>query len=384
MIGKLIGALVQIAIMPFVVVFAIPIGVMKAKREKAARLLFTGDEQSLLGQAQRAISMDESGMISPDRDLVSVARCVENARIEYQTIKGRERFDATFSEFLKPQLSQCSVGDWGNVFSFFKLSDLGFAKPDQSSVGSRNRFSSDFSLSDSATESLDELLALLNNTQNFSIYFSTSTKRDAYASSNEITRAELQNITELDIYQPSMDLPPPQGPVEIPSAIGQLANLKKLSFREFKIASIPASIAHLSELEELHVSRAGLTSVPNFLVKLPKLKILSLPANDIVSLPSELGELQTLEELILPLNEIEALPESISDLKQLKTLRLASNPLLRFPECLRALPSLEGLSIDDDELGLTEAQRAWLDRMYEDGKMLDDQYPYCFKIDPTP
>lgn len=247
----------------------------------------------------------------------------------------------------------------------------------------RYGFNPHLSSSDGPTESLDELLALLNNSKNFSIRFSTSTKEDVYTSCNKITRAELKNITELDIYQPCMDLPPPQGSVDIPSAIGQLKRLKKLSFREFKIGLIPDSIANLSELQELHVSGAEMTSLPDFLVKLPRLKILSLPDNSIDSLPRELGEIQTLEQLILPLNELKELPESARELRNLKILRLASNPLSEFPDFLGTLTSLEGLSFDDDELVLTEAQRAWLDRMYEEGKMLHDQYPYCFSIDPV-
>lgn len=129
MIGKLLGTLVQLVLLPFVLVFAIPMGILKAKRAQAARLLFTGDEQALLGKAQRAINAGQTGLFSPDRDLLRVAECIEESRIDYQLIKGRERFDATFSEFVAPRISECSVADWNNVISFFNLVNHGFPDP---------------------------------------------------------------------------------------------------------------------------------------------------------------------------------------------------------------------------------------------------------------
>jgi len=129
MIGKLLGTLVQLALLPFALVLAIPMGILKAKSAQAARLLFTGDEQALLGKAQRAINADRTGLLSPDRDLLRVAECIEESRIAYQLIKGRERFDATFSEFMAPRISQCSVADWSNAIAFFSLVNHGFPDP---------------------------------------------------------------------------------------------------------------------------------------------------------------------------------------------------------------------------------------------------------------
>lgn len=137
LIGKMFGASVQLLLLPFAIILAIPMAVIKARRAQAARLLFTGDEQSLLSKAQRAINMDESALISPDRDLVAVARCIENARIEYQLINSRERFDTTFSEFLAPQLNQCNISDWSDVFSFFNLVSCGIVSPNQNGRGSQ-------------------------------------------------------------------------------------------------------------------------------------------------------------------------------------------------------------------------------------------------------
>ena len=131
LIGKIIGVVVQLLILPFVIIFAIPAGILKARRAQAERLLFTGVEQSLLGKAQRAINMDESGLMFPDKDLLAAARCIEDARIQYQLIKSRERFDETFSDFLAPLLLKCSISDWSKVFDFFELDNFGIERPNQ-------------------------------------------------------------------------------------------------------------------------------------------------------------------------------------------------------------------------------------------------------------
>ena len=121
---KLIGMIMTIVMIPIALVIAIPIEILKARRAKKSRLLFTGMEQALLGKAQRVINMDKNGLISPDRDLLDVAKCIENARCDYQIIKGRERFDSTFSEFVLLRIYNCHVVDWGNVINFFELSAL--------------------------------------------------------------------------------------------------------------------------------------------------------------------------------------------------------------------------------------------------------------------
>lgn len=131
LIGRVIWVVVQLLMLPFFILFAIPAGVMKARRAQAARLLFTGGEQSLLGMVQRVINMDESGLISPDKDLLAAAKCIENSRVRYQLIKNRERFDETFSEFLAPLLLQCDISDWSKVFGFFDLASFGIERPNE-------------------------------------------------------------------------------------------------------------------------------------------------------------------------------------------------------------------------------------------------------------
>lgn len=123
LLGKMIVMIINIIMIPIVLILAIPMGILKARRAQKSRLLFTGAEQALLGKAQRTIKMEENGLLSPDRDLLEVAKCIEDARCDYQIIKSRERFDSTFSDFVLPRINSCHVIDWDNVISFFELSN---------------------------------------------------------------------------------------------------------------------------------------------------------------------------------------------------------------------------------------------------------------------
>jgi|GEM_PF-1774021 len=130
-LGKIIGLIINIVLIPVVLILSIPVGILKARRNAKSRLLFTGTEQSLLAKAQRAINIENNGLFSPDEDLLEVARCIEQARCEYQEIKGRDRFDSSFSEFLMPRINQLHVGDWDNVISFFDLSKFNLSEQDE-------------------------------------------------------------------------------------------------------------------------------------------------------------------------------------------------------------------------------------------------------------
>lgn len=123
-VGKLIGLIINVVMIPIIVLLAIPMGILKARQARKSMLLFTGEEQALLAKAQRVINMEGNGLLSPDGDLLNMARCIEGARCDYQIIKSRERFDFTFSEFLAPKIQECYVIDWGRTSSFFELSNF--------------------------------------------------------------------------------------------------------------------------------------------------------------------------------------------------------------------------------------------------------------------
>ena len=132
-LGSIIGMIINIIMLPIVLILAIPNGILKAKRDQKIQLLFTGKEQSLLAKAQRAINMENNGLLKPDRDLLEVAKCIEDARCDYQIIKSREKFDISFSDFVIPRINQCHVMDWDNAINFFELDSFDSAVLGESS-----------------------------------------------------------------------------------------------------------------------------------------------------------------------------------------------------------------------------------------------------------
>jgi hypothetical protein len=124
LLGKAIGMIISIVMIPIILILAIPMGIVKARQAQKSMLLFTGNEQTLLAKAQQTISMAANGLMSPDRDLLEAARCIENSRRDYQTIKSRERFDQSFSDFVIPRVRNCQVRDWKNVIRFFDFSEF--------------------------------------------------------------------------------------------------------------------------------------------------------------------------------------------------------------------------------------------------------------------
>lgn len=125
LVGKLVGTVIGIILFPFyLIIIAIPSAIIKDRNAQKSKLLFTGVEQSLLAKSQDVINMEENGLMSPDKDLLQIARCIENARINYQTIKTKEKFNSSFYEFITPQINECYVSDWNEVYNFFEISSL--------------------------------------------------------------------------------------------------------------------------------------------------------------------------------------------------------------------------------------------------------------------
>lgn len=127
LIGKIIGLIINIIMIPILIVTAIPMGILKARRAQQSRLLFTGYEQALLAKAQMAINMENNGLISPNEELLEVAKCIESARCDYQIIKSQEHFDRTFLEFVIPKIEECYVIEWVDVIDYLGLSKIAIA-----------------------------------------------------------------------------------------------------------------------------------------------------------------------------------------------------------------------------------------------------------------
>ena len=315
LIGKFFGALVQLMLLPFVIVFAIPMGVMKARRAQAARLLFTGDEQSILAKAQQTMNMDSHGLLSPDGDLLEAAKCIEECRVNYQTIKSRERYDETFSEYLMPRLGKCHIHDWDKVIVFFHLSatEMGW----------------EFDLSN-----------WLNRVTTFeTMYVEGCETRYVKGDFKPSTIAEVQCLVLGSHSWGS-------GVTELPESLFQLRALRELHLQRNGISQLSESVGQLENLEELKLGgNYLLRALPASIGKLKKLRVLTLWWCDLVALPAEIGELTELVGL------------DISDSKSLTTL----------PPEITKLRKLKRLYLPDYSAGgklrLTSEQKEWIDSL---------------------
>ncbi len=119
--------------------------------------------------------------------------------------------------------------------------------------------------------------------------------------------------------------------VGIPSTIGQLTNLKKLTlfgaldYRDewgkpdtSKIKKLPSTLANLPNLEELDLGRNGLLTIPDVVWSLKKLKILKLDFNDFKEIPSSILNLTHLMVLSVSCNYHLKLPDCLNEMKGLQ------------------------------------------------------------------
>lgn len=111
----------RLIFLPILLVFAIPAAIFGQRKKKRENLLFTGQEQRLIEKAERVMQTHENGLIRPDLDLVAVARLALHLREEYVEIKGREKFDHTYSEILNAGLSDLVLNNVSRVESYFDI-----------------------------------------------------------------------------------------------------------------------------------------------------------------------------------------------------------------------------------------------------------------------
>ena len=117
----------------------------------------------------------------------------------------------------------------------------------------------------------------------------------------------------------------------LPSAIGQLINLKELYLNNNKLSSLPPEISRLSDLEVLDVGFNRLKQLPPEIDHLTNLRKIFLNDNRLSSLPVEIGRLNNLEVLSLRYNNLNQLPIEIGRLSSLRTIYLSDNPKLQDP-----------------------------------------------------
>ena len=104
---------------------------------------------------------------------------------------------------------------------------------------------------------------------------------------------------------------------ELPSALGNLANLEELDLAENRLTgAIPSELGNLSNLTALTLASNQLTgAMPVELGNLANLTVLTLASNQLTgAIPSELGNLANLEELTLAGNQLTGcIPEGLRD-----------------------------------------------------------------------
>lgn len=301
LIGRIIGMVLNVIFIPFVLILAVPAGILKARRSAKARLLFTGEEQSLIAKAQRAIAMDGGGLLSPDADLLEVAQCIDKSRIQYQTIKGRERYDATFIDFLLPKLNDCKVGNWDKVEHFFNLTVL-------SPIGN-NR--ADLEWRKNLCNWLNRVMTVGADEMTVEDLF-----RDVKGSFDPSTIAKVERIV-LGDFQAG------RGISDLPDSLFELRALRSLHLQRNNIKQLSERIGQLCNLEELKLGFNPLSSLPASIGDLKKLRILTLWGTNVASLPPQIGKLSELEGLdVSACANLKKLPDEITKLRKLKKLCL--------------------------------------------------------------
>lgn len=108
--------------------------------------------------------------------------------------------------------------------------------------------------------------------------------------------------------------------INLPSAIGQLKNLRILNASKNQLESIPESITSLNKLKAINLSQNKLNQLPKGIGRLPNLIILILNQNELKQIPREIALLQDLITLNLSNNPLKSIPAEIAMLKSLRKL----------------------------------------------------------------
>lgn len=139
--------------------------------------------------------------------------------------------------------------------------------------------------------------------------------------------------------------------LSIPKEIGNMTNLKKISFYESYVNNLPDEISNLSNLEELSIRYGNLTSLPPTIVKLQKLQKIDLRSNDFQVFPSEIYHLHALKYLDLSANNIKIFNDTIPTISNLEELDLFFNKNLKMlPQDIGLLKQLKHLNLSHTQV----------------------------------
>lgn len=115
--------------------------------------------------------------------------------------------------------------------------------------------------------------------------------------------------------------------------------LTQLNLAHCKLSSLPETLFnHIQNLEHLVLDSNTLNSIPSSIGALKKLIKLSVQNNNLDALPSEIGQLTELKTIDAQKNNLKSLPQEIWLCSSLQVLNCSSNLLDSFPEPIAAIP----------------------------------------------
>ncbi len=162
----------------------------------------------------------------------------------------------------------------------------------------------------------------------------------------EIT--QLTNLTTLVLNHNQLS--------ELPAEIGQLADLTTLDLSYNRLSKLPAEIGQLANLRTLDLNHNQLSELPAEITQLVNLTTLVLNQNQLSELPAEITQLVNLTTLHLNHNQLNELPTEITQLKNLKMLVLSFNQLNELPAEITQLANLKMLVLSGNQLSELPAE----------------------------
>ena len=135
--------------------------------------------------------------------------------------------------------------------------------------------------------------------------------------------------------------------VKVPSSIGKLTRLKKISLKHNLITELPIEIGNLTELQSFHLEYNKLEILPDEIGNLKKLEYFYINNNLLNALPKEIGNLTNLKYFIIGKNNLKEIPVEIGNLTYLIELNVCnSGPMVYMPETISNCRALEFLYVD--------------------------------------
>ncbi len=136
----------------------------------------------------------------------------------------------------------------------------------------------------------------------------------------------------------------------IPSSLGKLDKLKKITFSDNIITTLPQSFFYLKSLQYLNLDNNKIKDIPKSLEGLKSIEAISLMNNPIHTIPNQVCKLSKLQSIVLENTKIKDLPKCLGHLTNLEWINVSGTQLTEFPIEILNAPKLE--TIDAKRLKL--------------------------------